>query len=383
VQTIEMATDHEITGNSANTLGTVEMCYEITCPSTECSWAGISTFDGIADYTVDVVVWGDTSPVPAPTGYALQWNYDDTKVHIVDAGSTDLLIKTPTDTSASPPDWCLNQAEVPPDSDGSFEPGCVYLGTGIGTPGNGTLARLGLDIGASGLVTFSLGPAPFTSYASEQGIHDVGLVPAQLAINQDCAPVQPTPTPGTPAATPAATPTATPPPTPPPGTIMLVSGWNNPCYVGPEQPIEDALADVADHVLAVYRMRADQGFDRWFPNRPEASNITTLSPYQPLFILMGQYAFWPHEPSGTPPPSVSLASGWNSVCYTGQTKSAGDATAGVAGGFVIMYQLGSNQGWSRYVPARPEMSNIAQLSHYDTVLMLVDQEGGTNWTLDP
>jgi hypothetical protein len=55
----------------------------------------------------------------------------------------------------------------------------------------------------------------------------------------------------------------------------------------------------------------------------------------------------------------------------------------VAGGFVIMYQLGSNQGWSRYVPARPEMSNIAQLGQYDTVLMLVDQEGGTNWTLDP
>ena len=78
-----------------------------------------------------------------------------------------------------------------------------------------------------------------------------------------------------------------------------------------------------------------------------------------------------------------LASGWNSVCYTGQTKSAGDATAGVAGGFVIMYQLGSNQGWSRYVPARPEMSNIAQLSQYDTVLMLVDQEGGTSWTFDP
>ena len=164
---------------------------------------------------------------------------------------------------------------------------------------------------------------------------------------------------------------------------MLVSGWNNACYVGSEQPIEDALADVAENVLAVYRMRADQGFDRWFPNRPEASNITTVSPYQPLFILMGQYAFWQHEPSGTPPTSVPLASGWNSVCYTGQTKSAGDATAGVAGGFVIMYQLGSNQGWSRYVPARPEMSNIAQLSQYDTVLMLVDQEGGTSWTFDP
>jgi hypothetical protein len=164
---------------------------------------------------------------------------------------------------------------------------------------------------------------------------------------------------------------------------MLVSGWNNPCYIGPEQPIEDALADVADHVLAVYRMRADQGFESWFPNRPEASNITTVSTYQPLFILMSQYAFWPHEPSGTPPPSVSLARGWNNVCYTGQTKSVEDATAGVAGGLVIMYQFDSEQGWRNFVPARPEMSNIAQLSQYDTVLMLVNQEGGTTWTFDP
>jgi hypothetical protein len=131
-------------------------------------------------------------------------------------------------------------------------------------------------------------------------------------------------------------------------------------------------------------MRADQGFDRWFPNSPAgASNITTVSPYQALFILMGEYAFWPHEPSGTPPPSVSLVSGWNSVCYTGQTKSAEDATAGVAGGLVIMYQLDSDQGWRHFVPDRPEMSKIAQVSQYDTVLILVNQEGGTTWTFDP
>jgi hypothetical protein len=261
--------------------------------------------------------------------------------------------------------------------------------------GDGPVVRIGLDAqsacsaGSGGCVANfafnesasnygSIAPSGWPSWWS----NPLTFKGAKVAINTDCPGVTPTPTTPTPG-TPTATPTTTPLPTPPPGTIMLVSGWNNSCYVGSEQPIEDALADVAENVLAVYRMRADQGFDRWFPNKPEASSITTVSPYQPLFILMGQYAFWPHEPSGTPPTSVPLASGWNSVCYTGQTKSAGDATAGVAGGFVIMYQLGSNQGWSRYVPARPEMSNIAQLSQYDTVLMLVDQEGGTSWTFDP
>jgi len=185
----------------------------------------------------------------------------------------------------------------------------------------------------------------------------------------------PTPTPGTP------TPD-TPTPTPPPGTITLVGGWNSSCYVGPEEPIEDALADVLDHVLAVYRMSSNQGFDRWFPNRPEVSNITAVNPYQPLFILMGQQAFWGHEPSGTSPTSVSLASGWNGVCYTGQTKSAEDATAGVAGGFGIMYQLGSDQDWRRFIPGRPEVSNLTQLQPFSSVLILIANENGALWVFD-
>jgi hypothetical protein len=60
-----------------------------------------------------------------------------------------------------------------------------------------------------------------------------------------------------------------------------------------------------------------------------------------------------------------------------------DATAGVAGGLVIMYQLDSEQGWRYFAPARQEMGNIAQLNQYDTVLVLVNQEGGTTWTFDP
>ena len=370
VEAIEMGIDPDTTGNTASTLGTLEPCVRVDVPS--------PSFNDVSDYNIDVYVKGDSQ---APIGYDVSLNYDQNIVHVAAPGTND-LIKMPGATSLG---------DTLPDSDGTFSANAIYF-TGSGIAGDGALLRVGLDIGGSGVVTFTLGPPPLSAYASAAGEHKLTFVSAQLAINQDCPGVTPTPTstPGTPTPTPTATPgtptptsTATPLPTPPPGTIMLTSGWNNPCYVGPEQPIEDALADVADHVLAVYRMRADQGFDTWFPNRPEASNITTLSPYQPLFILMGQYAFWPHEPSGTPPPSVSLARGWNSVCYTGQTKSVEDATAGVAGGLVIMYQLGSDQGWRYFVPARPEISSIEQLSQYDTVLVLVNQEGGTTWTFDP
>jgi hypothetical protein len=412
---IEMGIDPQTTGNTASTLGTLEPCVRVNVPS--------PAFDGVSDYNIDVYVKGDTqAPVAYDAGvvYAavndgcpaldepetgdqcLNSVDDDGDTAINDGcpqvGATaesgeqcaggqdddgDIIVHVAapgTNTRIKLPEG-LDLSDALPDSDGIFTAGAVYLTGGPGAAGDGALVRLGLDIGGSGLVTFALNPPPLSGYASVAGEHSLTLVSAQLAINQDCPGVTPTPT-STPG-TPTATPTSTPLPTPPPGTIMLASGWNNPCYVGPEQPIEDALADVADHVLAVYRMRADQGFDTWFPNRPEASDITTVSPYQPLFILMGQYAFWPHEPSGTPPPSVSLARGWNNVCYTGQTKSVEDATAGVAGGLVIMYQLGSDQGWRYFVPARPEISSIEQLSQYDTVLMLVNQEGGTTWTFDP
>jgi uncharacterized membrane protein len=423
VGTIEMGIDPETTGNTATTLGTLERCVRVDVPS--------PAFDGVSDHNIDVYVKGDTQALTAydasvvyaavndgcpavadpstladpETGDQCLNSADDDGdnttndgcpqvgasaesgteckgidkadddgdaiVHVTAPG-TNTLIKMP---------GAMDLSDALPDSDATFAAGALYLSGGPGPAGDGALVRLGLDIGGSGLVTFALNPAPLSAYASQAGTHDLTLVSAQLAINQDCPALPPTSSP-TPTATPAPG-TPTPLPTPPPGTILLVGGWNNPCYVGPEQPIEDALADVADQVVAVYRMRADQGFDRWFPDRPEASTITAVSPYQPLLILMSQYGFWPHEPSGTPSASVSLAPGWNNVCYTGQTKSPQDATTGVAGGFVIMYRLDGGQGWSRYAPGRPELSNIDQLSQYDALLMLVSQESGTTWTFDP
>ena len=182
-----------------------------------------------------------------------------------------------------------------------------------------------------------------------------------------------TPTPGTPTPTPG-TPTAT----PPPGALVLVGGWNNSCYAGPEQPIEEALADVADHVLAVYRMRSDQGFDRWFPSRPDVSTIAAVSPYQPLFILMDEQAYWMQEPSGTPPASVSLADGWNSVCYAGAAEDIQEATAGITEHIGVLYTLTPAQAWSRFVPGRPDVSNLDRLESAIGVIILIT-DGEVLW----
>ncbi len=166
-------------------------------------------------------------------------------------------------------------------------------------------------------------------------------------------------------------------------TAPLPAGWHHICYQGPGQPIEQALGDIAEKVLAVYRLNAGQTFDRWFPGRPDVSSISTLAPFEALFALSQEGTAWPVISSNIPPSSVSLVPGWNGVCYAGETKPVDDATAGMAGAFSILYRMGTDQAWERFVPGRPEVSTIAQFGQYDAVLILVTQQGGVTWAFDP
>ena len=164
---IEMGIDPETTGNTASTLGTLERCVRVDVPN--------PAFDGVSDYTIDVYVKGDSQ---APIGYDASVTYDQNIVHIAAPG-TDTLIKMPGATEPT--------TEPVPDGDGTFAAGAVYLDpTKVGTPGDGVLVRLGLDIGGSGVVAFALNPPPLSAYASEAGVHTLTLLSAQLAINQDC-----------------------------------------------------------------------------------------------------------------------------------------------------------------------------------------------------
>jgi hypothetical protein len=162
----------------------------------------------------------------------------------------------------------------------------------------------------------------------------------------------------------------------------LVAGWNHACYVGPSGDIEDALDDIGQDVLAVYRLRA-QGYDKWFPGQPDVSTIATLSPYEPLFLLLASSAAWPQQPSGSPPAVTPLAQGWNSVCYAGEPKDVESATQGIGGQFAVLYVLAPGQGWQRFVPGRPDLSDPIQLSRFASVLILVTEPGGTQWAFDP
>ena len=165
-EAVEMGIDPEVTGNTAGTLGTLEDCVRIDVASPE--------FDNVSDYDIDVYVRGDTQ---APTAYDAYVTYDATKVRVAVPG-TNALIKLPGASAFS---------DALPDTDGKFVAGAVYLGGGPGAAGDGTLVRLGLDIGGSGVVTFDFDPAPpTTAYASASGDHPITRRTGQLAINEEC-----------------------------------------------------------------------------------------------------------------------------------------------------------------------------------------------------
>jgi hypothetical protein len=169
----------------------------------------------------------------------------------------------------------------------------------------------------------------------------------------------------------------------PPGsllTISLAQGWTHACYVGIQQPVDVALADVLGDVLAVYRLRADQSYDRWFAGRPELSTLTSLNPNDALFVLADGGATWVQELPGTPPTFATLVEGWNSTCYSGLTEAVELATAEIDGEFSVLYSLGASQSWRRYVPGRPDVSTIMVIDENSALLILKNTPGNLVWT---
>ncbi len=133
----------------------------------------------------------------------------------------------------------------------------------------------------------------------------------------------------------------------------------------------------------MYALRADQAYDKWFPERPAISTIATLDPYQSLLLLLSGSVSWLQQASAPEPASATLAPGWNTVCYVGETTEVATATQSIEGQFDVVYALGSDQVWQRFVPDRPEISNLTQFPRFASVLILITQDGGAQWSFSP
>ncbi|MGQ9571892.1 MAG: serine hydrolase [Dehalococcoidia bacterium] len=152
--------------------------------------------------------------------------------------------------------------------------------------------------------------------------------------------------------------------------ITLASGWSYACYLGDERSPDDALGVARDHVLAVYRLRSDGGYDRWFSGRPDLSTIATVRPAEVLFVLTDDYVPWVQEPSSLSG-EFTLASGWNSICYLGESKEAALALGEMSDQIAVAYGLAAGGTWQRFIPARPELSTMDYLRSFSPLVVLI------------
>jgi len=155
--------DPNPSGNTVSTLGAVEDCYRVDVNPANFG-------DGTADVSIDIVVAGDTQ---APIAYEAYLIYDPTDVNPVTWLDADKLAPGATSfTTKSPSQLSCN---------------ALHLGSTPGTPGNGYLARINLDVISAGVTTFDLtGPGGNPAYSSSAGAHPATKDIGMLAINQDC-----------------------------------------------------------------------------------------------------------------------------------------------------------------------------------------------------
>jgi hypothetical protein len=391
---VTLAIDMDPTGNTCPgdgmtdcTTGSIEQCRSL--PFAEGTTFEIDTIvqqltNGFGGYNYDFS-FPDTTSGAALTMMA-QVEGDATLNLIMQSPGSQLLsLSDPVPNATSPHNHAVTD---------------LSSGNGETTPPwtQGVLVRYTFQIGAGaapGVYGFTFANVSLIDYIGteypEKTILDYNSMPQSgvLALGVPCPPLA-TLTP-TPTVTPTVTPTATPTPstsvtptptgTPTPGTVSLVTGWNDSCYQGQAQDIDDAFAPIVGDIQAVYRMRTDQGFDRWFPPRPDLSTITTLSPFDQLFILADSGAAWTVQPVAEALPSAALNAGWNSVCYLGAGNDTATATASISGAFSIIYSLSPDQAWRRYIPGQPDASTLTRLETFTSVLILMGEP--RTWVFTP
>jgi hypothetical protein len=186
-------------------------------------------------------------------------------------------------------------------------------------------------------------------------------------------PPWPTPT-ATSTPTPTPTPSATATPSPPVGltrTLVWGPGWHNETWSGASTP-EEAFSCAAGNYAAAYRY-VGGGFQRFFPNRLDISNMSDLAQYDTFFILITADVTC-EMPVADPPATertLDWGVGWQNDGWTGPDGTApDDAFACADGSYAAAYRY-VDGGLERHFPDRPDISNMGPLNQHDAFLILV------------
>jgi hypothetical protein len=103
------------------------------------------------------------------------------------------------------------------------------------------------------------------------------------------------------------------------------------------------------------------------------STIGTVHPGDALFVLADEYVPWVQEPSQGGG-DVALATGWNSICYSGESKEANVAVGEMSDEIAVSYGLAADGTWRRYVPARPDLTTMTYVQGFSPLIVLIAPE---------
>jgi len=123
---------------------------------------------------------------------------------------------------------------------------------------------------------------------------------------------------------------------------------------------------------AAYRF-TDGGLERYFPDRPDISNMNPLGQYAAFLILITQPATctMPVASASGATRTLQWGVGWHNEGWSGADGTAPqDAFACAVGNYAAAYRL-VNGNWERYFPGRPDISNMGPLNKYDASLILI------------
>ena len=154
-------------------------------------------------------------------------------------------------------------------------------------------------------------------------------------------------------------------------TLQWSPGWHNATWSGASTP-EEAFACAAGNYAAAYRL-VSGGWERYFPDRPDLSNMTDLAQYDAFLILVTEEVTCEMpvaEPPGTER-TLDWGVGWQNEGWTGADGMPPEDVFDCAeDSYAAAYRL-VDGGWERHFPGRPDLSNMTELEQYDAFLILV------------
>ena len=259
-------------------------------------------------------------------------------------------------------------AEANPDATFTQVSAGVLHSCGVKT--GGTLACWGFN--EDGRAT---PPAGSFTQVSAGGMHTCGVkTDGTLACwgNNEYGQATPPKLTPTPTPTPSPTPTAVPTPTAA-RTLQWNPGWQNATWSGSDDTApQDAFACAVGSYAAAYRF-VDGGLERYFPDRPDISNMGPLNKHDAFLILITRPATctMPVALDSGATRTLQWDPGWHNDGWSGASGTASQSAFACAdGNYAAAYRF-VDGGLERYFPDRPDISNMGPLNKHDAFLILI------------